>query len=329
MPKYYHHLTQEQRCQIAALKTIGMSNRAIARTLKVASTTIDREISRNAGSATSSEFYYTIAHKRAVSRRKAASARPRKLSPALISRLNAGIRQEYSPDQLAGRFLLNGVTISHETIYKHIRKDRRNGGRLFEHLRQGGKKRYQRAGKDAGVNLIPNRKSIHDRPAIVETKSRIGDGEGDLIVGAKHQGFIFTYVDRASKYLLMAKSLNKSAVAVTAALLARFSEVKGFYTPITITFDNGKEFSLHETITKATGAQVYFADPYRSNQRGLNEHTNGLVRQYLPKKTSLLDVTDERLRFIENRLNNRPRKVLGYKTPYEVLSFAHTAALHY
>lgn len=196
-----------------------------------------------------------------------------------------------------------------------IRKDKEAGGELYKHLRHRGKHYKKRLnGKKAGRGCIPGRIDISERPEIVEKKIRIGDWESDTIIGAKNQGVILSSVDRHSKFVLLRKLRRKHAVGV---LEAFDTMMKGLLVH-TITFDNGKEFAGHEKIASMLSASCYFARRYHSWERGLNEHTNGLVRQYLPKSRNLNNVTDEELALVEERLNHRPRKVLGYKTPYEV-----------
>ncbi len=169
-------------------------------------------------------------------------------------------------------------------------------------------------GKKVGRGCIPNRVHISERPKIVEEKSRIGDWEADTIIGAKNQGVIFFSVDRHSKFVVLELLRDKHSAGVVEAIKKRMSS---FFLH-TITFDNGKEFAQHEKIASIMKTSCYFAKPYHSWERGLNEHTNGLVRQYLPKSRNLKHVTEEELAAIEDSLNHRPLKVLGYKTPYEV-----------
>ena len=196
-------------------------------------------------------------------------------------------------------------------------EDKKNGGTLYKKLRRKGKKYNKRVSGKAGRGCIPNRVDIENRPAVVEEKSRIGDWEGDTIIGAEHQGAVISYVDRSSKFTILSKVPNKTAELVLHASVEQF-QAHGLPV-LTITYDNGKEFSYHEKIAKALNAQCYFAKPYHSWERGLNEHTNGLVRQYLPKKMSFRDVTNEQLQRIADKLNHRPRKCLNYLTPFEFL----------
>jgi len=186
-------------------------------------------------------------------------------------------------------------------------------------LRHSGKKYNKRSSVAAGRGHIPNRVDIDERPKIVEQKTRIGDWEGDTIIGAKHQGAIVSLVDRCSKFTVLKKIDRKTAELVTKAAVEKLGGLSLLLLVITITLDNGKEFADHVTIADKLGAKVYFAKPYHAWERGLNEYTNGLIRQYLPKSTDFTQVSDEMVQEIEDKLNNRPRKILGYKTPMEVM----------
>ncbi len=201
-----------------------------------------------------------------------------------------------------------------------IRADRRAGGTLYRHLRRRGKKPNWRGGRHAGRGHIPGRVDIGERPWVVEEKSRIGDWELDTIIGARHWGALVSSVDRGSKFTFLERVEVKTAAAVTTALTRRMEPIRDRVH--TLTADNGKEFAGHRAISDSLGAGFYFATPYHSWERGLNEHTNGLVRQYFPKGTDFRQVTEAQVRAVEDRLNHRPRKVLGYRTPAEVFAGA-------
>lgn len=312
MARSYHHVTRDQRSQIQALKARGISMRSIGRQLGVNPSTISREIRRNKGKR---GYRVKQADKKARERRSKASRKPKKLSSSLRQRVIKLIEKKWSPEQISGRLKRKEIFISYETIYKLVRADKKAGGELYKHLRHRGKAYKRRLnGKKAGRGCIPNRIDISERPRIVEEKSRIGDLEVDTIIGGNNEGVIFSLVDRYSKFLMLELLEGKHAKGIVAAFEKR---VKGL--PVhTITFDNGKEFALHQQISTMLDASCYFATPYHSWERGLNEHTNGLVRQYLPKKTNLREVSKKELSDIEHEINHRARKVLGYKTPYEV-----------
>jgi IS30 family transposase len=315
MPKGYHHMTHDIRSQIYALKSTGIALRKIGSIVGYDASAISREIKRNTGGR---GYRYKQADTMAKERRSKASRTPKKLTPELVSIIESRIEQDWSPDQIAGRLKEEGiVNISHEAIYQYIWKDKRTGGTLHRHLRHHSKKYNKRSSGKAGRGCIPNRVDIDERPKVVEEKSRIGDWEGDTIIGAKHQGAIVSYVDRCSKFTVLKKIDRKTADLVTMATIEKLGQ--GSLPVLTITYDNGKEFSDHSEISKALSVNCYFAKPYHSWERGLNEHTNGLVRQYLPKSTDFTQVSDQTVQGIAERLNHRPRKSLHYKTPMEVM----------
>ena len=315
MPKDYHHLTYDDRCQIHTLKNNRESQSTIAKRLGVHKSTISCELRRN-----SSQNGYDAkqAHESAQERRSPASRAPKKMTPDVIEVINECLQNQWSPQQISGRMKLRkrAVTVSHETIYKHIWRDKRQGGTLYKHLRHSGKKYNKRSSGKAGRGCIPNRVDIKERPKIVEEKSRTGDWEIDTIIGKGHCGAIVSMVDRASKMTKLVKVDRKTADNTEKALLSKLTPIKEFV--ITLTADNGKEFANHEKIAQQLQAGFFFATPYHSWERGLNEHTNGLVRQYLPKTLAFDTLTQETLDDIEILLNNRPRKVLNFMTPIEV-----------
>jgi IS30 family transposase len=323
----YHHVTRDIRCQIYALKSIGQSLGQIALIVGRDKSTISREITRNTGGR---GYRFKQADEKSRARRSDASRAPKKLTEDMQDTIRARLLEDWSPEQISGRLKLEGKAISHETIYQFIWRDKRAGGKLYKHLRHHGKRYNKRSSGKSGRGCIPERVDITARPAIVETKSRIGDWEGDTIIGAKHKGAIVSYVDRHSKFTLLKKIDRKLAELVTQATVDKMADLPH---PVrTITYDNGKEFAAHKDIANALNTSCYFATPYHSWERGLNEHTNGLVRQYLPKSSDFTEVSDDEIQAIENRLNNRPRKVLQYKTPFEVffagLNHSSTVALH-
>ena len=311
----YHHLATEERCQIYALKSTGKTQKEIAEHLGVSAPTISRELKRNSGER---GYRYRQADEKAINRRCHASRRPKKMTPPIIALVEAKLLEKWSPEQIAGVLRNSGIFISYESIYRHIWANKKAGGDLYTHLRRRGKKYNHRSAKTAGRGCIPNRVDIQKRPKIVEDKCRLGDWEGDTITGAKQQGVILSLVDRKSKLTLLAKMEGKYADQVPGLIKKCLKRMPRKVAGHTITFDNGKEFSRHEKITQQTKLRCYFATPYHSWERGLNEHTNGLVRQYFPKASDLTKYTSEEIQYVEDQLNNRPRKVLGYRTPREV-----------
>jgi len=319
MPEGYRHLTYEERCQIFALIQSGHSQAAIARQIGVNRSTISRELDRNSGKR---GYRFKQAQEKASRRRKTASLLPRKMKPDLVSLIDEKVTQEqWSPDQISGWLRKQGIaSISHERIYQHIWANKKNGGNLYVQLRHSGKKYNKRKGKTSGRGLIPNRVDIDRRPAIVARKCRIGDWEADTIIGAGHKGAILSHVDRKSNYTKLAKLPDKSSAAVVRACARVLRPIADRIK--TITYDNGKEFAAHAEIAASLGARCYFAKPHHSWERGLNEHTNGLVRQYFPKGTDFTTLTHADVQWVEDKLNSRPRKILGYRTPREVFFIA-------
>lgn len=310
----YKQLTLEERYQISAYKKVGYSQKEIAYELEVSESTISRELSRN----TLYEDYSPELAERLTYQRHKNKSKFIKLTNPVKKFIKNKLKLDWSPEQIAGVMKKEKVAncVSYETIYQYIYHNKSCGGKLYLKLRHKNKK-YHKRGNDYNTRgIIKNRVSIDLRPKIVERKSRIGDWEIDTVIGAKHQGVLVTIVDRKSKFTLIKKVASKRADDVTKATIEMLSPVKNL--THTITSDNGKEFAYHEQITKTLDTRFYFANPYHSWERGLNEHTNGLIRQYLPKKTDLSTVKRKEIRFIQDRLNNRPRKILGYKTPAEV-----------
>lgn len=311
------HLTYEERCHIYAYLKSGKSKRQISILIGCSHTTINKEIRRNTGKR---GYRNDQANKQALNRRAIASSTPKKMTPEVIKLVLDFLNDtQASPEQIAGRLSRNHqIDISHESIYKPIWKDKREGGTLYLHLRHRAKKYNKRYGKNAGRGLIPNRKDISDRPAIVEKKERFGDLELDTIIGAHHQGAIVSSVDRASKVTLLGLIRQNTAEKVENSLCKSLQGLSDNGLILTMTSDNGKEFAGHERIVERLGGDFYFATPYHSWERGLNEHTNGLVRQYFPKGTDFTILTEEQVDEVARKLNSRPRKILNFETPAEV-----------
>lgn len=310
----YTQLTEGQRYQIYSLKDIGLTQTKIAAKINVHPSTISRELRRNRGQR---GYRPKQANEMAVTRRHD-SFKATRMTQEVEARVIEYLSLEWSPEQISGYLKNEGNNwVSHETIYQYILEDKENGGQLYKQLRHSGKKRKKRYASNDRRGEIKNRVSIDQRPKSIEKRERIGDWEIDLVIGKNHQGAIVTIVDRLSLMTLIGKVDSKQAELVTAAttLLLRKYKDSGAHT---ITADNGKEFSGHEKISKALGIDFYFAHPYSSWERGSNENTNGLIRQYLPKGTEFKAVNDEKCRFIMDRLNNRPRKCLGFRTPKQV-----------
>ena len=309
------HLTFEQRCQIEVLQGGGYTQAEIAAGVGTSQSAVSRELARNHGQR---GYRCKQAHEKAEARRSAASAVPRKMSQAVIAAIEAKLcTEQLSPQQISGWLATTqSVSVSHERIYLHIWADKRAGGMLFKQLRRRGKKYNRRSAKSAGRGVIPGRIDISERPAIVEQRVRIGDWEADTIVGAGRRGAILSLVERFTKFTVLHKLDAATSDQTTRALIRRLRPYQSLVH--TITADNGKEFAGHRTVAKSLSAGFYFATPYHAWERGLNENTNGLVRQYFPKGTSFATVTQRDVRRVQNLLNSRPRKTLAYKSPNEV-----------
>jgi transposase, IS30 family len=310
---HYKQLDQAQRYQIAILKKAGKNQKEMAELLSVSPGTICRELQRNKGK----KGYRPKQAQFKADQRRQQAAKALKMTAIVIVLIEGMIVLDWSPEQISGILKEeHGIAISHERIYQHIWADKLRGGTLYKHLRQSGKKRKKQYGSKDKRGQIRNRISIDDRPAIVTEKTRIGDWEIDTVIGKNHQGALVTIVDRVSKFTLIKIVASKHAEVVTEATI---SLLKPYMDKIfTITADNGKEFARHEEMTDALGADVYFAHPYCSWERGLNENTNGLIRQYFTKGSSFENITDADVAVVMNKLNHRPRKTLNFKTPHTV-----------
>jgi transposase, IS30 family len=307
----YTQLTQEERYQIYALKKAGHIQSEIAEIIGRDPGTISRELRRNRGLK---GYRPQQAHNLALARRYD-KAQPR-IGNQVWQQVELLIREEWSPEQVVGRVAMEqGVSISHEWIYQYIYADKHSGGDLYRYLRCQ-KVRRKRYGSYDRRGCIPNQVSIDDRPAIVDSKRRIGDWEGDTVIGKGHRGALVTLVERKSLYTVIRSVLHKTAEAVRDAVVDGLSPYIDWVH--TITYDNGREFADHEGMASDLETRIYFAHPYASWERGLNENTNGLIRQYFPKDRDLTTVTKHEIEKAMDKLNHRPRKSLGYRTPYEV-----------
>jgi IS30 family transposase len=313
MAKGYYHVTQNIRSQIYAFIASGWSLRKTAIHLGYNVSSISREIKRNRGGR---GYRPLQANRRATERRRAASTRSKRLTVLVVAHIKEKIKLKWSPKQIAGFFKIKGEPISKQSIYKIVWDDKKKGGLLYLNLRHRGKRYNKKSSKNAGRGCIPGRIDILERPKIIESKSRIGDWEGDTIIGANHQGTIVSLVDRGSKFTLLQKVERKQASPVQEAIVERMRMLP--YEVHSITLDNGKEFAKHIEIAAALNSTCYFATPYHAWERGLNEHTNGLVRQYFPKSTDLSKLSNEDIQQVQDALNSRPREVLGFRTPFEI-----------
>jgi transposase, IS30 family len=307
----YTQLTREQRYQIYALKKAGHSQTATAAIVGVHKATVSRELRRNRGRRS---YRPALAHELAAARRRATHC-PR-ITEATWAVVESRLRLEWSPEQVAGRLKLEGrPAVSHERIYQHVSADQREGGTLHLHLRCR-RERRKRYGKQSRRGQIAGRIGIEERPRVVDERRRVGDWEADTIVGRRGRGAILSLVERKSKLVRLSWVERKGAEEVARASLAVLSPLA--HKVLTITSDNGGEFAHHRSISEGLRAQFYFARPHASWERGVNENTNGLLRQYFPKRADFATITEAEIEQVTERLNDRPRKTLGYRTPNEV-----------
>lgn len=300
----YTHLTREERYQIYALKKAGHAQSEIAAVLERSPSTISRELARNHGRR---GYRPKQAHFLAVGRR---AVNARRIDDDTWQFVQERLHEQWSPEQISGH-----AAISPETVYQRVYADKRMGGSLWKNLRCQ-KQRRKRYGKTDRRGIIPNRQSIELRPAIVETRSRIGDWEADTIIGKNHRQAIVSLVERKTGFTLIRKVARKTAQAVGQAITELLKPHRKRV--MTITSDNGREFAGHEEISKLLHADFYFAHPYASWERGTNENTNGLIRQYFPKSRDFTTITQQEIDTAMKRLNSRPRKRLGFLTPAQV-----------
>lgn len=309
--RQYTQLTQEQRYQISALMKAGHNQAETADIVGVHKSTISRELRRNRGFR---------GYRPQQAERLAINRRLEKVKPRITidhwDLVESLLREDWSPEQISlwlaqERRLL----ISHEWIYQYVLQDKRRGGDLYRHLRCQ-KQRKKRYGTYNRRGQLPNRVSIDERPAIVESRSRLGDWELDTIIGKGHKQALVSLTERTSRLALIAKVHGKNADEVKQAILRLLEPLSDYVH--TLTSDNGKEFARHESIAEALDAAFYFAHPYASWERGLNENTNGLIRQYFPKHRDFTTITEQEIQNAMDKLNNRPRKCLGMKTPNQV-----------
>lgn len=319
--KQYQHLSSEERFYLHQAVREGKNKAEIARTLGRAPSTIGREMRRNMWPSAYLYTYDWAMYFVRQRKRRVNACKHRKLTEEVKPLIVALLRRCLSPEQISEYLNRHRrIGLSHESIYRFIRTADRTGGSLRCYLRQGRKKRRRRYGSGAKVSRIPHRTPIEARPAIVQRKTRLGDWECDTLVGSDRKSALVSVVERKSLFTLCAKVSRKTADEVQRAIVDLLRSVSDKVK--TLTFDNGSEFVEHQQIAAALGAKTFFANPYRSWERGINENTNGLLRQFFPKSTNFNHVTQEQIDHAVALLNNRPRKTRQYRTPNEL--FANT-----
>ena len=309
----YTQLAENERYQIYALKASGLSQKRIAEQLGRSESTISRELKRNKGLRG-----YRPKQAQGLSQKRKVNAFKRvKLTVEVRELVELLIKKDFSPEQVCGALKRErGISLHHETVYQFLYEDKRKGGDLYTHLRIASKPYRKRYGSYDRRGKIKDKVSIDLRPAIVEAKSRIGDWEGDTIIGKGKQGALLTMVERKTLYTVIVRLSGKHSKPLADRLIASMKSFQGQIH--TITFDNGLEFSAHQLMAKKLSTNIYFAHPYASWERGINENTNGLIRQYFPKGTNFFEITDDQVKTVMNRINDRPRKTRAYKTPNEM-----------
>lgn len=310
----YKQLTEVERYQIYSFMKVGLSQKRIAQELGKHPSTISRECRRNKGL----KGYRPAQAQKLCDARRAEAYKNVKVNDEIYGCIERLIRQDLSPAQAVSYLSRKRkVELHHETVYQLIYRDQAAGGELYKHLRIARKPYRKRYGSYDKRGRIPNRVSIEKRSGVVDRRNRLGDWEGDTVIGKGRRGALLTMVERKSLYTVIVRLKGKRSDLLADALIKRF---RGVEVPLkTITFDNGLEFSDHERMSCELGADIYFAHPYSSWERGINENTNGLIRQYFPKDTDFTQVTEEQIRHAMDRLNNRPRETRGGRTPNEIL----------
>ena len=308
------HITEEQRYVIERMSNAGYSQRAIAVAIGKAASSVCRELKRNRDKRGP---YKADQGQRICLTRKRKKPRRITFTDEMKARVAALIKRKFSPEQIVGRSRLEGIPcVSHETIYRWIWRTKKRGSSLYKHLRNRGRRYQKRGGDKSSRARMPGRVDISLRPEIVNRRERLGDLEIDLVIGAGHKGALITINDRVAGTVIIRKVENKEAHRVADAVIEALMPIKHLIH--TITADNGKEFREHDRIARMLDIQFFFATPYHSWERGANENLNGLIRQYFPKKTPISSISDEYIIFVQNELNNRPRKRFGFRSPNEM-----------
>ena len=307
----YTQLTREERYQISALKAVGQSKTEIAKVLGRHKSTIGREMVRNCGLR---GYRPKQADNIATNRRQEKSTR--RISDDSWLRISQLLHEYWSPEQISNWLHQEeNIRVSPEWVYQYVLQDKQNGGDLYKYLRCQ-KQRKKRYGKPDRRGQIKGRVSIDERPKVVNERSRIGDWEADTVIGKQGGDVLVTLVERKTRWSIIGKAPNRTAAEVRAVIVKQLLPLSEHVH--TLTYDNGKEFAFHQDIDQELQSDGYFAHPYHSWERGLNENTNGLIRQFFPKGNSLSAVTDAEILVVMDKLNNRPRKCLGFKTPNQV-----------
>lgn len=312
MSEKYRRLCATDRKVIRNMKQGGSSQLEIGRAVGFSQSTISKELSRNCGQ----KGYRNVqAERMARERQRGKKPRSKVVSGTTRELVEERLRSKHSPDQISGKLALEGIRVSHESIYQHVIRDKRSGGELWRELRINGRRRYRRRSKAGRGEKIPDRVDIDQRPAEISSRERYGDWEADLIQGAAGSGYLLSLYERKSRVGKLHKLEGKSSGETSLGIV---TILKGLAVA-SITYDNGLEFATHGFVNRLLDCESYFCKPYRSWEKGGVENFNGLVRQYFPKGMDFGSITSERLHEVEEELNNRPRNILGYQTPNDLL----------
>ncbi len=312
------HLTIEQRYQIEAYFSLPkpLKQNRVAHQIGISESRLSRELNRN---RLASGRYKAKAAQDFHNYRQCSKPKAVKFNTSFKLEVDRHLQNGLSPEQISGRLKLEQHnSISHETIYKYIWDDKQKGGTLYQYLSRKQRGRKKRGKKTDNRGHIPNKISIEQRPPQANNRERFGDWEADTIIGANHKGAILTLIDRKTLFTKLTLLKGKDAKQITRKIIKKLNRYKPYIH--TLTSDNGKEFSFHEQIAQTLQIQYFFTHPYSSYECGTVENMNGLIRRYIPKKTNFDELTHLQIKQIENQLNNRPRKKLGYYTPQEVLN---------
>jgi IS30 family transposase len=314
----YHQLTSEERYMISALRKQGIHAAEIARNLGRHRSTICREVQRNSA-RWDGHYRPSIAVER-TSGRRSRSRKKSQFRPNDWRQVLELLHQDWSPEQISGHLrAARTLSISHETIYRHVKRDRRRGGLLYQHLRFWKKKWRKIYRSRDSRGRLPGKRMIGERPASIETRRHIGHWEIDTVMGRYGtRPCIVTLVERKTGYLVIGKLEARTKDEANRRILQLINRCSERFE--TITADNGTEFHGYEDIERITDVKFYFAQPYHSWERGTNENTNGLIRQYLPKGMSMEGLTQLQCNAIADKLNHRPRKRHGYRTPAQLFN---------
>jgi IS30 family transposase len=308
------HLTEVQRYEISAMLQAGMSRKEICEKTGRDKSVLSRELRRNCDGRTGK--YNPGLAQRKYERRLKEKPKSIHFTEELKRKVINELQEDFSPEQIVGRARLKGEKcVSHETVYRYVWKDKKQGGSLHKHLRNRGKKYKRRGSYKSSRGIIKDRVSIDGRPAIVDEKVRLGDLEIDTVIGRNHRGALLTVTDRVGLMEWITKLSGKNAAELAEEIAKLLQPFKNHLH--TMTSDNGKEFAMHQKISESLGVGFYFAHPYKSCERGCNENANRLIRQYIPKKTDFETLDNEYVHWVQHKLNNRPRKKLGFLTPNE------------